>query len=78
MSGKTLEVTDAYEGVEVFVNGHSLGIQVAAPFVYDLRGYTVDGNNHLTIEVATTLERENGNGKDAAPTGILGDVALYL
>lgn len=75
---KTLEITDAYEGVEVFLNGKSLGIQVTAPFVYDLRGHTADGNNHLTIEVATTLERENGNGKDAAPTGIVGDVALYL
>lgn len=75
---KTLEITDAYEGVEVFLNGQSLGIQVTAPFVYDLRDRTKNGNNHLTIEVATTLERENGNGKDAAPTGIVGDVALYL
>ena len=75
---KTLEITDAYEGVEVFLNGQSLGIQVTAPFVYDLRGHTRNGNNHLTIEVATTLERENGSSKDAAPTGIVGDVALYL
>ena len=29
-----LTVTDAYEGVEAFVNGHSLGIQVAPPFQY--------------------------------------------
>lgn len=75
---QTLEITDAYEGVEVFVNGQSAGIQVTAPFVYDLRGLVREGENHLVIEVATTLERERGSTKNAAPTGIVGDVALYL
>lgn len=73
-----LEITDAYEGVEVFVNGQSAGIQVAPPFRYDLRGLTRDGENSLVIEVATTLERERGNTKNAAPTGITGEVALYV
>lgn len=75
---KVLEITDAYEGVEVFVNGQSAGIQVTAPFVYDLRGLVREGENRLVIEVATTLERERGSTKNAAPTGIVGDVALYL
>ncbi len=75
---QTLEITDAYEGVEVFLNGESLGIQVVAPFVYDLRGKVQPSENRLAIEVATTLERERGNLKNAAPTGIVGEVALYL
>ena len=75
---QTLEITEAYEGVEVFLNGRSLGIQVTAPFVYDLRGLVKEGKNSLTIEVATTLERERNKGKSGAPTGITGDVALYL
>ena len=78
MSGKTLEVTDAYEGVEVFLNGESLGIQVVAPFIYDLRGKVQNGENQLVIEVATTLERERNGGKSGAPTGIVGDIAMYL
>ena len=53
---RTLEITDAFEGVEVFLNGQSLGIQIVAPFVYDLRGKVKDSGNQLTIEVATTLE----------------------
>ncbi len=73
-----LEITDAYEGVEVFVNGQSAGIQVTPPYRCDLRGLTQDGENSLVIEVATTLERERGNIKSAAPTGITGEVALYL
>lgn len=74
---RTLEITDAYEGVEAFLNDKSLGIQVAPPFLYDLRETVRDGENHLRIEVATTLERERGNIKNAAPTGIVGEVALY-
>lgn len=53
-----LELTDASEGVEVFVNSESLGIQIAAPFLYDLSDQIRDGENHIAIEVATTLERE--------------------
>ena len=52
-----LEITDAYEGVEVFVNGKSLGIQVVPPYRYDLTEGLVKGTNELVIEVATTLER---------------------
>ena len=73
-----LEITDAYEAVEVFVNGKSAGIQVVPPFRFDLRGLAQDGENTLVIEIATTLERERGDIENAAPTGITGKVALYL
>lgn len=32
-----LEITDAHEGVELFVNGRSAGIQIAPPFAMTLR-----------------------------------------
>ena len=80
-----LEITDAAEGVEVFLNGESAGIQIAPPFAYDLAGRT--GENILAIEVATTLERQcypllDGYRKMLAqkPTGgsgLTGSVALY-
>ena len=86
-----LELTDAYEGVEVFVNGESLGIQVAPPFRYDLTAALRPGENRLRIEVATTLEREasvlpdpirqmTGSGPKipACPSGINGQVRLWL
>lgn len=74
---QALEIMEAHEGVEVFVNGQSAGIQVTAPFLYDLRGLCTDGENDLIIEVATTLERERGQTKNAAPTGITGEIHLY-
>ena len=71
-----LEISDAYEGVEVLVNGKSAGIQVLPPFRYDLTTLCKPGQNQLAIEVATTLERERGS-KKGAPTGITGTVVLY-
>ena len=55
--GAALEISDAYEGVEVFVNGRSAGIQIVPPFRYDLTELVQPGENALAIEVATTLER---------------------
>lgn len=87
-----LEITDAYEGVEVFVNDKSLGIQIVPTFLYDLSDYLIDGKNKLVIEVATTLEREMSRDKSSlirdlavgtksktmSPTGITGEVYLYI
>ena len=56
--GVVLIVTDAEEGVEVFVNGDSLGIQCVPPFVYVPGDKLRKGINTIRIEVATTLERE--------------------
>lgn len=70
-----LEITDAYEGVEVFVNGISAGIQINPRYLYNLTTLCKEGKNILRIEVATTLERENGGRK--CHTGITGEVNLY-
>ena len=84
-----LEISDAYEGVEVFVNGKSLGIQIVPTYRYDLSAAVHDGENELVIEVATTLERETAKipnpyakfiGQDVTPTcksGISGTVKIY-
>lgn len=80
-----LRISDAHEGVEVFLNGKSLGIQIAPPFRYLLNDGLERGDNELTVEVATTLERENSGipdvtGQIKEPTalsGITGEISLY-
>lgn len=80
-----LEITDAYEGVEVFVNGRTLGIQIVPVYRYDLSDVLQTGENTLVIEVATTLEREMSQIPDqfgvvtvpTVPSGINGMVYLY-
>lgn len=88
----SLMIEDAFEGVEVFINDESVGIQVAPPFVFDISKQLKAGINKVRIEVATTLEREQhfrpieqGNFFAAfakapmlQPTGIVGDVKLLI
>lgn len=81
-----LVITDACEGVEVFLNGESAGIQIVPEYRYALSGKA--GENVLAIEVATTLERQcypllEGYRKmlaspPASGSGITGEVHLYL
>jgi hypothetical protein len=73
-----LEITEAYEGVEVFVNGVSAGIQVVPAFVFDITSLCVSGQNSIMIEVATTLERENKKAESDSYTGITGEVNIYF
>ena len=88
--GAVLEIEDACEGVEVFVNGRSAGIEIAPPMRYDLSGLLKPGKNQIAIEVATTLERWSyAQAKDdpaarmrglQAPScgsGLTGKVRLY-
>ncbi|WP_310829655.1 glycosyl hydrolase [Paenibacillus pedocola] len=85
-----LVIEDAFEGVEVFINDQSAGIQVAPPFRFDISKLLNLGENTVRIEVATTLEREqyfsplNQGSVFAAfikapflqPTGIMGEVKI--
>lgn len=82
-----LEITDAHEGVEVFVNGQSAGIQIFPPFRFDLSEIVREGKNQLRIEVATILERQVGRRglmgllltpKPSALSGITGEVNLWV
>jgi len=82
-----LEISDAHEGVEVFVNSQSAGLQITPPFRFDISDLLKAGENQLRIEVATTLERQVGRRglmgllltpKPSALSGITGSVDLWL
>ena len=84
-----MTISDAYEGVEVFVNGISAGVQVVPTYRFDISELVKEGDNVITIEVSTTLERERAAAKNRtmaeklmqnkvlAPTGITGTVKVY-
>ena len=87
-----LTIEDAFEGVEVFVNDESAGIQVAPPFIFDISKMLNPGKNKIRIEVASTLERERRSAPPITgdfyyaftktpvlePTGIVGNVKLLI
>ncbi|MCM1542684.1 MAG: hypothetical protein NC121_15675 [Blautia sp.] len=84
-----LTISDAYEGVEVFVNGKSAGIQVVPIYRFDISKLVKEGENAVVIEVSTTLERERAAAKNQsvaermmrnkvlAPSGITGVVKVF-
>lgn len=80
-----MEITDAAEGVELFVNDISAGIQIVPVYRYDITDLVKEGKNYIKIEVATTLAREvkTPKGHSSRPkipmvtkSGICGDVVL--
>jgi hypothetical protein len=82
-----LVVDKACEGVEVFLNGKSAGIQIVPAYRYDLTDLAQTGKNELRIEVATTLERKCYPPKDItrrlrtpkpySGSGLTGNAILY-
>ena len=86
-TGYRLKIEDAYESVEVFLNGESCGMKLQKPFVFELTEAASSRENILQVEVATTLERKvKAMGADIhsmsmprplSPTGIVGKVMLY-
>lgn len=85
-----LEITDAYEGIEVFVNGISAGIQIVPSYRYDITSLVHGGENEIVIEAATTLERAmskvpgrmdamlgNKKKEPSVPSGINGIVRIW-
>ncbi len=86
-AGAVLEIANAYEGVEVWINDCYAGMKICPPYRFDISGLLKDGTNTVRIEVATTLYRRVKNidqtpnffGPQAIvmePTGIVGDVAI--
>ena len=76
-----LKVEGLLEGVEVFLNGGSLGIQIQPTYIYDLSSKLNKGKNHLEIISATTLERfvpnERSSTKPTNSLGIQDQVVIY-
>ena len=83
----SLILEEAFEGVEVWVNGAHVGMKVCPPYVFDLSGHLHAGDNDLRIEVANTLYRHvrslsndpdffGPRGVVVEPAGIVGRVYL--
>jgi hypothetical protein len=71
-----LEISDAAGGVEVFINGETLGIQIKPPYRYDLSSFTRQGKNYLAIEVAINIKQNNMTIEERPPC-IIGNVRLF-
>jgi hypothetical protein len=71
-----LEISDAAGGVEVFMNGGTLGIRIKPPYQYDLSSFTRQGENYLAIEVAIAIKQNRMTAEENRPC-IIGNVRLF-
>jgi hypothetical protein len=83
-----LRLEDAYETASVWCNGQFAGTAICPPYEFDVTELLYDGENHLRIEVATTLFNHVmavTGGQDMfsripvviPPSGLIGSVTLY-
>lgn len=57
-NAQVLELEDAYESAEVWVNDQYAGIRLCPPYRFDVHNLCTNDTNQLRIEVRTTLERK--------------------
>lgn len=76
-----LEIENAYETVEVFVNRKSAGVRLSKPYRFDISDFLEDGKNKLAIEVTntlgTTIRDAISHYLPIEPFGIDGEIILY-
>ncbi|MFE6826334.1 glycosylhydrolase-like jelly roll fold domain-containing protein [Streptomyces sp. NPDC057690] len=68
-----LDLGDVRDVAGVTVNGQELDPLLWAPFVTDVTGLLVPGDNHLAVRVSNTLSNERNK---PLPSGLLGPVSL--
>lgn len=76
-----LDLGDAHEAVEAWLNGRPLGVRICPPYRFNAVGLLIEGENELVVEVTNTLVHSHGdNGLDRAmpvdPSGLVGPVRL--
>jgi hypothetical protein len=76
-----IDLGEAFETAEVFLNGVSAGVRIAAPYRFDLSELIREGNNTLSIEVTNTLVKETPDFfsrlGQLEPSGLLGPVRVF-
>ncbi|MCD9022536.1 glycosyl hydrolase [Cohnella silvisoli] len=76
----TLDLNEAYEITEAWLNDQPLGIRICPPYRYDIGGRVTAGVNRLRIEVTNTLVKRQPSAFDRAmaqePSGLIGPVVI--
>ena len=77
-----LDLGEAYETAEVWMNGQAVGICICPPYRYEVGEYLHSGKNTLTAEVTNTLVKDQrdflSRFAQQEPSGLLGPVRLLF
>ncbi|MEX0611192.1 MAG: glycosylhydrolase-like jelly roll fold domain-containing protein, partial [Pirellulales bacterium] len=80
----SLDLGDVRTSAEVKINGRSLGVRLARPFVFDLSEAIQPGDNEIEVEVLNTLANYMSAGhskyvfESQTVSGLLGPVTLRM
>ncbi len=78
----TLDLGEAYEIAEIWVNGQSAGVRICPPYHFEVGALLRPGSNTLAIEVTNTLVKQQrdflSRFAPQEPAGLLGPVQLMM
>jgi hypothetical protein len=78
--GAVLDLGEAFEVAEVWINEQSVGVRICPPYVFELGDAVRQGRNEVRIEVTNTLVRSQRDPLSMfaalEPSGLLGPVTL--
>ncbi|GAP06626.1 glycosyl hydrolases family 2, sugar binding domain [Anaerolinea thermolimosa] len=77
-----LDFGEAFETVEVWLNGQHIGTRICPPYRWNVTGLIHSGDNHLRVDVTNTLVKEQRDFFSCftyqEPSGLLGPVRLLV
>ncbi len=78
-----LDLGEAYETVQVVINGTEAGVKICPPYLVEITGMIIEGDNLLQVDVTNTLVRKYGDNifdrsMPQEPSGLLGPVRLLI
>ncbi|MHB1629269.1 MAG: glycosyl hydrolase, partial [Bacilli bacterium] len=73
-----INLGDVWETVQLFINGHDMGVKLCPPYRYVISSFLQEGENSLEIRVTNTLHSEirDRYSGERFPFGILGPVRV--
>ena len=82
VKGAVLDLGEAYETAEVFVNQKSAGVRLCKPYTFDITELLQEGDNEIGIEITNTLGTEVRDVIShylvMEPFGVQGPVSLKI
>ena len=80
-SSLILDLGNAYETAEVFINNISVGVRICKPYRFDLTSFLQEGQNQIVVEVTNTLGTQMrdpiSHYLPIEPFGVEGPVRMY-
>lgn len=77
-----LDLGKAYETLRLVINDNEAGVLISPPYIFDIKKYMKNGNNHIAVYVTNTLSKSIYDRFSAdvqqEPSGLMGPIQLLI